>query len=432
MFLIHFMQNIRKIFVAILIIIAGIYNANARGLQPRIFLAEPSFYMDEMYDATDTVPARTFVKAQVQPMRIRQAEQVQNVKPAQANNAQIKTELVIKPEQTPVAVLTMPQKKDTALIRMLYEGFKPIAKSTVAEKIKIRHIIDSVVSKKDDSETATGSTGPSYQDLVRIIDSLLKVNKIDSNNKINIDSPLVKKDSVIVGIKPGNNSSGGFTKNYWWLIVLAALLLAGLAYFILKRKKGGTAAPKIFFSYAWDQDEALIMQLYNSLKNDGFNVIKDKENIGYKGVISKFMNEIGTADFVIVAISDKYLKSKFCMYELYEIFRNSGMNRDTFGKKIFPIRIDESLNLGDPDVVNGYIRYWKEQEQEWTKRVKDESDSITEEQARQFQFIKRLVIDIRNILSCLADINSLNLSTLKSNDFADVKSALRNAMDTSG
>ena len=108
------------------------------------------------------------------------------------------------------------------------------------------------------------------------------------------------------------------------------------------------------------------------------------------------------------------------------------MNRDTFGKKIFPIRIDESLNLSDPDVVNGYIRYWKEQEQEWTKRVKDESDSITEEQARQFQFIKRLVIDIRNILSCLADINSLNLNTLRSNDFADIKSALRNAMDTSG
>jgi hypothetical protein len=219
-------------------------------------------------------------------------------------------------------------------------------------------------------------------------------------------------------------------KRYWWLVAVVLLMLAGIAFFILKRKRNGDQGqPRIFFSYAWDQDEALIMQLYSSLKKEGFNVIKDKENIGYKGVISKFMNEIGSADFVIVAISDKYLRSRFCMYELYEIFRNSGMNSDRFGKKIFPIRIDESINLGDPDVVNEYATYWKTEEEEWTKRVKDQSDSITEEQARQFQFVKRLVIDISNILSCLADINSLNLATLKSNDFADVKLALRQEIE---
>ncbi len=423
------MQNIRKVFVAILIIIAGIYNANARGLQPRIFLPEPSFYEDDSYDGTDTFPAKQFMR--MQPIRSTQLKETQQPQPGKL--IQVKPELVTRQIQPANVILVTPQKKDTALIRMLYEGFKPKIKTSIADRIKIRHIIDSVVAIKDDPQTSTGSTGPSYQELVHIIDSLLKADKIDSSKVTVIDSPLVKNDPVMLDTTSGKDSSGNFMQTYWWLIVLAALLLAGLAYFILKRKKGAAAAaPKIFFSYAWDQDEALIMQLYNSLKNDRFNVIKDKENIGYKGVISKFMNEIGSADFVIVAISDKYLKSKFCMYELYEIFRNSGMNRDTFGKKIFPIRIDESLNLGDPDVVNGYIRYWKGQEQEWTKRVKDESDSITEEQARQFQFIKRLVIDIRNILSCLADINSLNLSTLKSNNFADVKSALRNAMKAVG
>ncbi len=423
------MHNIRIIFLLLLFITAGCSNAGAANYQPHCIIPAPELYSDDDNSGTDTVPKRTFVNAQMaQPNQIKKAELLQPAKPGQAN-VQIKTELVTQPAQSPVAVLNTPQKKDTALIRMLYEGFKPMAKSTVEEKIKIRHIIDSVVSKKDDPETATGSAAPSYQELVRIIDSLLKANKIDSNNKVNIDSSLLKKaDSTIIVIPEKKDGSGNFIQNYWWLIVLAVLLLAGLAYFILKRKKGAAAESKIFFSYAWDQDEALIMQLYNSLKADGFNVIKDKENMGYKGVISKFMNDIGTADFVIVAISDKYLNSKFCMYELYEIFRNSGMNRDTFGKKIFPIRIDESLNLGDPDVVNGYAKYWKEQEQVWTKRVREESDSITEEQARQFQFIKRLVIDISNILSCLADINSLNLSTLKSNNFADVKSALRKAM----
>ena len=419
------MQNTGKTFLVILFMIWACGSIAAKGFQPRVFISDPELYMDDNYTGPDTVPARAFVKTQLsQPAQIKQLQPTQPAKLIQTN-----PQLNTKPAQNTTVVLTRPQKRDTALIRMLYEGFKPKTKSSPEDKIKIRRIIDSVVSKTDDPSTSTGSKELDYQALVRIIDSLLKVNKIDSN-KVIIDTVFINKpDTPVVDIKEKKSGSGHFMKTYWWLIAVVVLFLAGLAFFMVKRKRGTTTASKIFFSYAWDQDEALIVQLYTSLKNDGFNVIKDKENIGYKGVISKFMNEIGSADFVIVAISDKYLKSKFCMYELYEIFRNSGMNSDVFGKKIFPIRIEETLNLGDPDVVNGYIRYWKEQEQEWTKRVKDESDSITEEQARQYQFTKRLVIDVRNILSCLADINALNLSTLKGNDFADVKSALREAIE---
>jgi hypothetical protein len=410
------MQNIRKFIAAILLTSSGFSAAAAKEFQPHIIIAEPEFFSDDSYDRPDTVPVKMMTKP------------AGTFKPAQITSTQLQlqpvTTLQPKPKQTvtPAKVFI----RDTALIKRLYEGFKPKTKVTAGEKTKIIEIIDSVVSKE---VPATGNPELDYQAMVRIIDSLLKANARRDSEKVITDSLLAQKtDTAIVDKKKRKNGNGNFLQNYWWLIT-AILAISALAFFIMKRRRGSAADPKIFFSYAWDQDEALIMQLYSSLKKDGFNVIKDKENIGYKGVISKFMNEIGNADFVIVAISDKYLKSKFCMYELYEIFRNSGMNRDEFGKKIFPIRIEEMLNLSDPDVVNGYIRYWKEQEQEWTKRVKEESDSITEEQARQYQFIKRLVIDIRNILSCLADINSLNLSTLKSNDFADIKSALEESIE---
>lgn len=417
------MQKIKKVIFLLLCSIVFLLHANAQTLRNR----QPGTFQSvtKATPTADTVPARTFTKVQLaQPTQIKQREVTQPVKVIPT-----KPVLIIQPTKSNTAEITTTPKKDTALIRLLYDGFKPKAKSSAADRIKIRQIIDSVVSKKGKSQTSSGNEELDYQTLVRIIDSLLKASKIDSS-KVLVDTPAVKQvDTTVDNIKEEKRGAGRFIKNYGWLIALAAMLLAGLVFFILKRKRGNAVQHKIFFSYAWDQDEALIVQLYNSLKKDGFNVVKDKENMGYKGVISKFMSEIGAADFVIVAISDKYLKSKFCMYELYEIFRNSGMDRDTFGKKLFPIRIDESLDLGNPDVVNGYIRYWKEQEQEWTKRVKDESDSITEEQARQFQFIKRLVIDIRNILSCLSDINSLNLVALKSNDFADVKASLNRSID---
>jgi hypothetical protein len=423
------MQNIKEPVFLLLFSIAVFGDADA---QTRIRRVAPTPVIQEVKRTTfaaDTVPAKTVVKTNTQfreaekakltqerTDNVRLVQPVQNLQPEQKN-----------PQPDPVAPVI---KKDAVFIKKLNETFKPAPNTTTAEKIKIKFIIDSVYRhSKENPKIVNGDTTLDYLALVHIIDSLLKVNRNDSP-KVVIDSTLIKKyDSAINVINERKKNPDRDTKSYWWLYAVALLAVAGLAFLFFKRKRSNASQSKIFFSYAWDQDEALIMQLYNSLKNGGFNVVKDKENMGYKGVISKFMNEIGSADFVIVAISDKYLKSKFCMYELYEIFKNSGMNRDTFGKKLFPIRIEESLDLGNPDIVKGYVSYWKEQEQEWTKRVKEESDSITEEQARQFQFIKRLVIDIRNILSCLSDINSLNLSTLKSNDFADIKASLKQSIE---
>jgi LPXTG-motif cell wall-anchored protein len=427
------MQNIKKTVALLLFTIAVLIQANAQIKTRRITSSSAIQEVKGNAAVTDSVPSKVFVKTAVSPnLQLKEeekakgmqqrADKVQVVQPVQNLQPEQKN-----PQREPVLPVV---KKDAVFIKKLNETFKPAANTTVAEKIKIKFIIDSVyIHSKENPKIVNGDTTLDYLALVRIIDSLLKVNKNDSP-KVVIDSTLIKKyDSAINVINESKRGLGRNTKNYWWLFIIGLFVIAGVAFLLFKRKRNNAIQSKIFFSYAWDQDEALIMQLYNSLKNAGFNVVKDKENMGYKGVISKFMNEIGIADFVIVAISDKYLKSKFCMYELYEIFKNSGMNRDVFGKKLFPIRIEESLDLGNPDTVNEYVKYWKEQEQEWTKRVKEESDSITEEQARQFQFIKRLVIDIRNILSCLSDINSLNLNTLKSNDFADVKAALKQSID---
>ncbi len=423
------MQNIRVAFISMLITIVFVGYADAQTKVRRISTSAATQEIRLTAVSADTAPAKAIVKTNTQ---FKETEKVKLVQQPIGNAQLVQPAQNLQPEQkNPQPGTVVPIiKKDAVFIKKLNETFKPAPNTTTADKIKIKFIIDSVYQhSKENPKIVNGDTTLDYLTLVRIIDSLLKANRKDSP-KVVIDSTLIKKyDSAINVINERKNSSEGNTASYWWIYVIGLLAAAGFGFLFFRRKRQNASKPKIFFSYAWDQDEALIMQLYNSLKQDGFNVIKDKENMGYKGVISKFMSDIGAADFIIVGISDKYLKSKFCMYELYEIFKNSGMNRDVFGKKLFPIRIEESLDLGNPDTVNEYVKYWKEQEQEWTKRVKEESDSITEEQARQFQFIKRLVIDIRNILSCLSDINSSNLSTLKSNDFADIKAALKQSLD---
>ena len=80
----------------------------------------------------------------------------------------------------------------------------------------------------------------------------------------------------------------------------------------------------IYFSYAWgdkneisESREELVNKLYDTLIAKNYKVVRDKMDLTYRGLISEFMQEIGRGRLIIVATSDKYLKSPYCMFELY-------------------------------------------------------------------------------------------------------------------
>src|SRR5688572_4207170 len=76
----------------------------------------------------------------------------------------------------------------------------------------------------------------------------------------------------------------------------------------------------VFISYAWGgESEEIVNQIDQALQQRGLKIIRDKRDLGYKGSISGFMERIGQGNCVIVVISDKYLRSPNCMFELVEI-----------------------------------------------------------------------------------------------------------------
>src|SRR4051812_5547192 len=122
---------------------------------------------------------------------------------------------------------------------------------------------------------------------------------------------------------------------------------------------------EIFFSYAWGDDnesgssrEEILNELYESLIADGFQVIRDKNALRYKSLISDLTGQIGRGKFIVVAISDKYLKSTYCMLELLEIYRKSNSDIDEMLKKIFPIVLDDAKIYNPEDRVD-YLKFWE-------------------------------------------------------------------------
>ena len=81
--------------------------------------------------------------------------------------------------------------------------------------------------------------------------------------------------------------------------------------------------PEVFISYSWQgESKAVALEIEKALKKRGIKILMDFEELSYKGSIKGFMDRLGRGHYVILVISDHYLKSENCMYELLQIAKH--------------------------------------------------------------------------------------------------------------
>ncbi len=182
---------------------------------------------------------------------------------------------------------------------------------------------------------------------------------------------------------------------------------------------------EIFFSYAWGKRDGLIDRLYNELNNEpGIRPVRDKEDLPYSESISSFMSRIGRGTCIVVVFSDKYLRSEFCMHELYEVYKNSNFNREKTLKKICPIQIGK-LKLSDPDVMNIYFGHWEKEKNKWEKFIIERATHITPQNQESYRKIKDIFNSLGDLLELLKDINHLNIHMLSKNNYQIIKTTIK-------
>lgn len=109
---------------------------------------------------------------------------------------------------------------------------------------------------------------------------------------------------------------------------------------------------EIFISYSW-ADELVAKTIYNHLK-EKVNLHLDKLDIGKWKSIKEYMQSIPKMDYTILLISDAYLKSSNCMYEVLEVLRDRN-----YKDKIFPVVINKAIY--NPKTRAEYVKYWQNQ-----------------------------------------------------------------------
>ena len=192
-----------------------------------------------------------------------------------------------------------------------------------------------------------------------------------------------------------------------------------------------TIDAKIYFSYSWGGEDTRgnplveeVNKLYTSLITDGFAVLRDNMDVDYGGLISQYMKELGQGDLIVVFISDKYAKSPYCMFELYEIARNCKWDKELFRSRILPVPLDR-IRFDQPDIIEQYFSYWESEEQKWEKLVKNRIAQLSDAQFKRYTNTKQINQNFGTLSDWLIDINSSDIKLLSENDFQMVKEAIK-------
>lgn len=182
--------------------------------------------------------------------------------------------------------------------------------------------------------------------------------------------------------------------------------------------------PTIFLSYCHDQKSEAV-NLENVLLASNMKVIRDEKSLNYMDNYTNFMKKVRTTDFVLLLISDDYLKSSKCMYEILELRKD-----DNYKNRIMLV-VHSSANpiydvTGKGSV--GYVNYWdtklKELEEAMVGLTLEESGELGKE-LRQLRNTKNEIV---NFIQEIKKLEVPPLDDLKKNSYLPILQRIYNAV----
>lgn len=178
----------------------------------------------------------------------------------------------------------------------------------------------------------------------------------------------------------------------------------------------------IYISYAWNpESEKIVGSIEKAFRNSRAKIIRDKRDLKYKGRIKDFMKDLGLGKYVIVVISNKYLRSENCMFELLQIFKN-----DDFYERIFPLVLDD-VNISKAGDRLELVKYWENEAKVLDDKIRELKElSNIQGVADDLNLYTEIRNNIARLTNILKDINTLNVEKHISSDFQQLYTSVEN------
>lgn len=184
----------------------------------------------------------------------------------------------------------------------------------------------------------------------------------------------------------------------------------------------------VYISHAWGgESEQIVQEIYKRCQKVGLNIILDRKDLEYRQSISSFMQELGKADAIILVVSNKYLHSEYCMFELLQIYENKNMIQ-----RIFPIVLDE-VSIAKSVERLDLVKYWENETENLESRIRELKNlSYIEGITEDLNLYQKIRSNIANLTRILKDINTLNIELHKDNDYTQLIDGIRQYLERNG
>ena len=187
------------------------------------------------------------------------------------------------------------------------------------------------------------------------------------------------------------------------------------------------AGPNWYVSYAWGDDSpegkahtTFIDDLCAKAKERGRTIRRDKDELKVGDSLTAFMRRIGAGDRIFVILSDRYLRSPNCMFELSEIWRTSRFEGAAFLDRV-RVYVTPDVSLRAAKDRAKWAIHWKKEYDELNEIAQTHGPTALGEDGNAE--LRRMQTYYLNVADILATMNSIlrpgNLGELLDYGFDD-------------
>ena len=164
--------------------------------------------------------------------------------------------------------------------------------------------------------------------------------------------------------------------------------------------------------YANSRDE-IVKKIAALLEQKNLHAREYKRDVHYKDGLDDYMEDIAYADFIILLVSDKYLKSEYCMYEAVELINH---NKRGLKEKIFPVVLQDA-QIFDTDKHIAYIDYWDQLSKELENKLQGKDPKKFMSLHNKGIRYREISENIDSFISSLNDMCQLSKAVLLEHDY---------------
>ena len=168
---------------------------------------------------------------------------------------------------------------------------------------------------------------------------------------------------------------------------------------------------KIFLSYS-HKDEKIADRIDDFFVSKKIRLTRDVRDAPAYSSLKIFMDTIRDHDYVIMLISDAYLKSINCMYEVIQFIQEK-----KYIEKTFPIIIDKQADIFNRVKHIDYISFWQNRYKRFRNKINKLENTGTAQSHVELDKIDRIQSNIGEFLNKIADLKCFPLDELESTNY---------------